>query len=203
MKPFLVLYATREGHTQRIADRIVARLRERGRSARVHDVRRVRESLATFDLFAYESAILAASVHLGNHEPEMVAFVKLHRAALTETRSVFISVSMAQAAAEDTTRPAAEREEAAAGVQSAIAKFVTATGWKPERALPVAGALMYSRYNFLVRFMMKQIAKKGRMPTDTSRDHDLTDWKALDALVDEIVLARSSRDARQDLPAPL
>jgi menaquinone-dependent protoporphyrinogen oxidase len=46
--------------------------------------------------------------------------------------------------------------------------------------MPVAGALPYTRYNFLVRFLMKRIARKAGGPTDTSRDYDFTDWAALD-----------------------
>ena len=40
----------------------------------------------------------------------------------------------------------------------------------------MAGALAYTRYGFLTRFFMRRIAKKEGGPTDTSRDHELTDW---------------------------
>jgi menaquinone-dependent protoporphyrinogen IX oxidase len=36
--------------------------------------------------------------------------------------------------------------------------FVAETGWRPTRVKPVAGALMYSKYNVLVRFLMTRIA---------------------------------------------
>ncbi len=50
---------------------------------------------------------------------------------------------------------------------------------------PVAGALLYTKYNFLVRFVMRRIAKKGGPETDTSRDYEYTNWAALDKFVDE------------------
>jgi len=53
----------------------------------------------------------------------------------------------------------------------------------------VAGALSYTKYNFLVRFVMKRIAKAQGASTDTSRDHELTDWEALDHIVDELGLS--------------
>ena len=44
----------------------------------------------------------------------------------------------------------------------------------------VAGALLYTRYNFLVRFVMRQITKAEGGDTDTSRDYEYTDWDAVD-----------------------
>jgi len=37
-----------------------------------------------------------------------------------------------------------------------------------------------------VRFVMKQIARKTGSPTDTSRDHELTDWAAVDRFAGEL-----------------
>jgi menaquinone-dependent protoporphyrinogen oxidase len=50
---------------------------------------------------------------------------------------------------------------------------------------PVAGALLYTHYNFLVRLIMKNIARKAGASTDTSRDYDYTNWPALDKFVDD------------------
>lgn len=58
--------------------------------------------------------------------------------------------------------------------------FLDATGWKPRRVELVAGALMYRRYNFIMRFLMKRIASKAGGDTDTSRDYDYTDWAAVE-----------------------
>jgi menaquinone-dependent protoporphyrinogen oxidase len=52
---------------------------------------------------------------------------------------------------------------------------------------PVAGALLYTKYNFIVRFVMKQIVKKKSGSTDTSRDHEYTDWAALDRFVEDLL----------------
>jgi hypothetical protein len=65
MKPFVVLYATREGQTRRIAEHIEAAIRDRGHSARLRDVRDIHEP---FDLDRYDGAVLAASVHIGKHD---------------------------------------------------------------------------------------------------------------------------------------
>ena len=45
---------------------------------------------------------------------------------------------------------------------------------------------MYTKYNFLVRLVMKYIAKSEGASTDVSRDHVYTDWAALDILADDV-----------------
>lgn len=171
-----ILFATREGHTRKIADRIAADLRALGVEADLFDVR----ATAAIDWAGYSTACVAASVHVGHHEPEMIAFVRRHREALERLAAPFISVTLSDAGAEDPKRTAAERREAAADAQRMIDVFVGETGWRPDRALPVAGALTYSKYNFLVRFVMKRIARQAGAPTDASRDYEFTDWRAVD-----------------------
>ena len=76
---------------------------------------------------------------------------------------------------------------AAADVQKMIDAVSKETGWYPSKIHAAAGALSYTKYNFVIRFVMKRIAKAQGASTDTSRDHELTDWEALDHIVDEVV----------------
>ena len=181
-----IFFATREGHTRKIVDRIAADLRARRVETDLFDVS-VPESV---DWGKYSVACVAASVHLGLHEPEMIDFVRRHRSHLERLWAPFISVTLSEAGAEDAKRTAAEREHSAADVQKMIDVFVADSGWRPDRVLPVAGALAYSKYNFVVRFVMKRIARKAGAPTDTSRDYEFTDWPALDRFADELAEVR-------------
>ena len=142
-----------------------------------------------FSLDSYEAAILTASVHLGKHEPEMVEFVKRHRAELERTPAAFLSVSLSEAGAEDPAAPPDRRAQSAADVERMIQEFLSETAWHPSHIHAVAGALLYTQYNFLVRFVMKIIAKRAGGSTDTSRDHEYTDWAALDRFVEELIPA--------------
>ena len=126
----------------------------------------------------------------------MIDFAKRHRAALERISAAFISVTLSEAGAEDPAQPRAEREHAAADVQRMIDVFVTETGWRPERMLPVAGALVYSKYNFFIRFVMKRIARKAGAPTDASRDYEFTDWPALDRFVERAGQASGTMTGR-------
>jgi menaquinone-dependent protoporphyrinogen oxidase len=175
-----LFYATREGQTRRIAEHIASGLRARKLEVDVFDVG---ELPASIDWSRYGSACVAASVHLGHHEKEMLVFVRNHRRELERLGASFLSVTLSEAGAEDPRAPTARREQAAADVKRMVALFVQETGWNPAHVLPVAGALAYSRYNFLVWFVMKRIARKAGAPTDTSRDYELTDWAALDRFV--------------------
>jgi len=177
-----VFYATREGHTKKIAERIATDLRARGATVDVFDVR----ACGAPDWTKYSVACLAASVHIGRHEREMIAFATAHRAALERIGAAFVSVTLVEAGAEDPRKTDGERRAAADDAQRMIDVFVKETGWRPVRAIPVAGALAYSKYNILVRFLMKRIARKAGAPTDTSRDYEFTNWSALDTFVDTL-----------------
>jgi menaquinone-dependent protoporphyrinogen oxidase len=177
-----VFYATREGHTKKIAQRIASDLCAAGAQVVLYNVRDCDEP----DWTRYAAVCLAASVHVGKHEREMIAFARKHRDALARLDAAFVSVTLCEAGAEDPSKPEADRRQAAADAQRMIDVLVEQTGWRPRHALPVAGALAYSKYNFLVRFLMKRIARKAGAPTDSSRDYEFTDWQALDRFVEGV-----------------
>lgn len=58
-------------------------------------------------------------------------------------------------------------------------RFAEWTGWRPARVKEVAGALKYTRYWWLKRMAMRYIAGRAGGSTDTSRDHEYTDWEDL------------------------
>ena len=193
MKHVAVFYATREGHTRRIAERIASRLQLHGFSV---DLRNLKIESVPGDLCRYSAIVLAASVHTGRHEPEMVHFAKVHREQLDDMPAWFFSVTLSQAGAQRTGDPPEKHLQFVADVQAMVTHFCHQTGWMPKHIVPVAGALLYSKYNFLIRFIMKWIASRAGTDTDTSRDYDYTDWVALDRSADQIaseILASPTR----------
>ena len=182
IKPVLVLYATREGHSAHVADHIANLLREAGQPTEVFDVAK----LGLFDFASHSKVILVASVHGGKHEPEMVKLAKKYCRELAQVPSVFLSVSMTEATAENPAAPAEQRAGAAKRANAMMEEFFAETGWHPTRVKAVAGALPYSKLNFVVRFVVKQIVKQSGGDTDTSRDYDYTDWPELDRFIREV-----------------
>lgn len=194
MKPVLVVYATREGQTRKIAEHVAATLRARGDSVDVVDAAALPVS---FDLGSYAGAVLAASLHAGKHERELATFAKSHRVALERIPTAFLSVSLTEAAVEDTTAPVERRAKAAEDVKKTVDAFLQETGLHPAHVWPVAGALAYRDYNTLVRLVMRIIAKRMGGSTDSAHDHEYTDWRGLDRFTDLLAAEIEARASKQ------
>ena len=166
-----VFYATTEGQTRRIAERLATVLREEGFRSRAIDVSD--PEVANIAWSGVRGVLVGASVHQQEHQRSATAFVKAHAAELNSRPSVFFSVSLSIAS-----RNLAEVEAA----RDIARAFPTAAGWQPHDVVTMAGCLAYTHYDILTRLLMKHIARKEGAPTDTSRDYDMTDWTAVDGL---------------------
>jgi len=172
MAKALVVYASTHGHTAKIAERLKQALASEGVEV---------DRLAVADAGEvsprdYDGAIVAASLHAGSHQSEMVEWVRRHHLPLEDCPNAFLSVSLT--AADDT-------DEARAATQECIDDFLDDTGWTPNRSLPVAGALQYREYDPFTRLLMRLKMSQGGHPTDISHDVDYTDWDALDRFAQE------------------
>jgi menaquinone-dependent protoporphyrinogen oxidase len=181
MKTIGVFYSTRNGQTQRIADYSAAALQTLGYQTEVRNV----ADLNSPNLSMYAGLILAAPVYAGAHQRDMAQFVRRYRSELNMLPTAFLSVTLSQAGAERLSATPEQRARGRADAQRVLDEFFAKTGWQPTRSKCVAGSLLYSKYNFLLRFIMKRIARSAGGDTDTSRDYEYTDWKALDSFLQE------------------
>jgi len=170
-----VFFATSEGHTRRIAEVLAGTLRELGLSSDAIDV--TSPGAQTLDWSAARAAIVAASIHMGKHQQAAEAFVRAHLAGLATRPTVFISVSLAICS---------KNPEEVTKAREIAQAFPDRLGWSPTRVACVGGRLAYREYGFLTRWMMRRIAAKEGGPTDTSRNHDLTDWTAVQLLATDV-----------------
>ncbi|HEY8550372.1 MAG TPA: flavodoxin domain-containing protein [Vicinamibacterales bacterium] len=180
-----VFYATTDGQTRRIAERLASRLRESGLTSAAIDLSDpdVRE----VDWTRVKGVMLGASVRAGRHQRSAEAFVRRHREELNARPSAFFSVSLSAASS----NPAE-----VATVEQIAKQFCAAGGWTPAKVVCLAGRLAYTQYGFVTRWMMRRIARKEGGPTDTSRDHELTKWDEVDWLADAMAaLVRERADA--------
>ena len=169
----LLLFGTRYGHTAGIAGRLAAILDELGYDVDVRDAAKVPLDLP---LVGIDGVIIAASVIFGRHQRAVERFVRSHHEALDAVPSAFLSVSGAAASL---------RADAASTARRQLELFVRRTGWQPRHTLCVAGAIAYTAYPRLVRWMLRAMMARADGPTDTSRDHDFTDWAQLREFVAE------------------
>ena len=184
MPRILVLYGTTEGHTAKVAGFLGEALRADGLSTDVVDARTAAPTPE-----GYDAVIVAASVHAGGYQRRVRRWVRRHAHVLNHTPTAFVSVCLAVLQRE----PAVQRE-----VTAILNRFFASTGWQPTIARNVAGALAYSRYNWLVRRAMVRIVRKAGGDTDTSRDYEYTDWADLRGFAEEfagLVRGRTAPDA--------
>lgn len=179
----LLLYASTHGHTARIAGRIAEAVRGADIEVDVRDAKRD----APAELSQYDGVVVGASLHGAHHQHEIVDWVKDHLEPLEDRQTAFFSVSLT--AAEDT-------EEAREATRKCIEDFEAETGWRPGRTVAVAGALQYREYDVFTRTLIRLMMKRGGHPTDTSHDHDYTDWDAVDRFGREFAEALAEPRAR-------
>jgi menaquinone-dependent protoporphyrinogen oxidase len=164
-----LLYGTTEGQTGIIAERMAAVLDDAGHDPALFHAGHLP---ADFSLSDYEAVVIGASVHVGSHQKYVARFVADHVDELNRLPSAFFSVSLTAATG---------TEEAWATARSMLEDFLAKTGWEPDATAVVPGALKYSQYGTLKRFVMKRIAKRAGGGTDTSQDYEYTDWDEVES----------------------
>ena len=155
MPSTLIVYASVEGHTERIAQRIAELLRQRG--SRVD----VMPAAAALELSPLAGLIVGASVHYGRHPASLARLLRQEASNLKAAKSAFFSVSLG-------------------AKQHYATRFLRSTGWQPQLTAVFPGALQYSKYGPIKRRVVQAFAMVGGHDTDTSRDYDYTDWKAVE-----------------------
>ena len=181
MSRILVLYGTTEGQTAKVARFLGDTLRAGGLSTDVVDARTARPSPVSYD-----AVIVAASVHARGYQRAVRRWVRAHARELNEKPTAFISVCLAVLQHE----PKVQHE-----LTAIVDRFRTSTGWRPTIVKNVAGALAYSKYNWLKRWAMVRIVRKAGGDTDTSRDYEYTDWADLRAFSEEFARSLPARAA--------
>lgn len=162
MPKILVVYGTTDGHTAKISAVMAETLRALGMTVDVHDA-----SQADCGAGPYDGVIVAAPVRGGRYKAAVVRWVRANLGASSTKPSAFVSVCLGVLQHD----AAVDRE-----LKAIVDRFLSATGWQPAATKIVAGALLYTTYNWLVRFFMRRIAAKAGGDTDTTRDYEYTDW---------------------------
>jgi menaquinone-dependent protoporphyrinogen oxidase len=164
MARILVVYGTTYGQTEKIVRHIDQELTRRGHEVSVYQGDQLPAEL---NVGSHDSFLVAASVIGGKHQRCIREFVRRHSDQLNAVPSGFLSVSGSAANSPDKARASAE-------------SFLRQTTWRPRFVQCVAGSMAYTKYRWWLRWIMKHISRSNGGPTDTSQDHELTDWGAVD-----------------------
>ncbi len=178
----LVTYHTSEGQSAKIAERVATVLRERDLAVDVYPVE------AAPPPNGYAAVVVGDSIHAVHHSRALVNYVKTHARDLNARPSALFQVSLTSANPD---------EAHTATAHGMVHELLDATGFDPDLVGLFAGALVYSQYGWLKRRVMRAIVRKEGGDTDMSRDHEYTDWEAVDAFGRDIAaLVASRRESR-------
>jgi menaquinone-dependent protoporphyrinogen oxidase len=160
----LIIHATTEGQTRKVATCIAETLRAEGLEVRVHEGPETAPPPE-----GYDGVLLGGSIHVGKFQSSVTKWAKAHHGALADLHDGFFGVCMT-AASDD---PEKKNE-----VRGYVDSFMAATDWRPDRVAMFAGALAFTQYGVIKRWLMRAIASKGDPPiTDTSHDYEFTNWE--------------------------
>lgn len=168
MSKILTIYGTSYGQTERVVQRIARVLTAAGHTVFTLKANQPPPAPSLAESDAY---LIAASVLFGRHQRYVRDFVRGHADLLNSTPPAFVSVC---GAAGGQSPP--EQQQA----QAYVDRFLRDIGWRPRLMTSVGGAMAYIRYGPITRWIIKRISRRKGGPTDTSRDHESTDWAAVE-----------------------
>ena len=170
----LIVYATTDGQTRKIAQFAADHLAESG-----HTVELLQAADADrVDLARFGGVIVAGSVHAGGYQKDLLEFAKDHAKPLTKMGGLFVSVSLSAAGTD---------EQDWTGLRACVTEFTKTTGWTPARVEHVAGAFMFTHYDFFRSWAMRWIAAQKGETVSRDEDKEYTDWAALTAMLEDWV----------------
>lgn len=161
----LLLYGTGEGHTTDVAAEIARTLTEHGHEV---DTRQIGEGVPP-STAGYDGVVIGSSIHMGRHDRHVIDWVRHRRGELAGTPAAFFTVCLSAAGEKGDPQLAS----------SYVDGFLEETGWHPDIVGLFGGALLYTQYGYAKRMVIKGIAARQGLPTDTSRDWDFTDYEAV------------------------
>lgn len=170
----LIIYSTTDGHTRKIAEYMASHASNTQRFS-VIDVIDIK-SVNSIELKNYSHIIVGASIRYGKFAKPVFDFIEQQSDSLNKVVSGFYSVNL--------TARKADKNTPETNVYTR--KFLENINWKPSLVAVFAGALLYPRYGFFDKFMIKLIMKITKGETDTSKEIEYTDWESVGVFIDEI-----------------
>lgn len=162
----LVIYATIEGQTGKIADFVSAEISKLGHEAVLVDANDPTE----ISFVEVDAVVMAGPVHERRHPQNFEALITAHVADLQRLKTLLISVSLNAAFPEG-------REEAA----EYVIEMNMRTGLKSDVELLVAGAVRTDKYDYFAMQVLQHVVLRDKDYVPKAGAHEFTKWEALAA----------------------
>ena len=169
----LILYASIEGQTHKIAKFVNKYVLKAGHTATLVDAG---QKGAILPLENVDRVILAASIHLQRHPIKFERFVSAHNLALTSYRTLMISVSLCAAFPEGL-------DEA----KSYMTEMRKRTSFTADTEALVAGALQFNKYRDYESQVVRLIGLHLERYESVDGNKEFTDWPALERTISDFL----------------
>ncbi len=163
----LITYATTDGHTRHICQRLKQVMEGLGRQVTVA----LLSEAGALDLRDFDRVVIGASIRYGHHQPVVAEFIGRHQAQLESRPSAFFSVNIVAR------KPNKNTPE----TNPYCRKFLNSIAWQPRLTAVFAGKLDYPSYGFFDRQMIRLIMLITKGPTDPKAVVEFTDWAQVEA----------------------
>jgi menaquinone-dependent protoporphyrinogen oxidase len=170
----LLYYATRDGQSRRIAERIADRLAEGGLSVVPHDL--AGAFPAPSEVAGGRLIVVVAAVRYGRHLPAAERFFAAYQDLLAQAPLAFVSVNLTAR------KPGQDTAEG----NRYLGKTIARHRLNPDLATAVAGRLDYPHYGWFDRQIIRLIMKMTGGPTDPRSCVEFTRWAAVDEIASQI-----------------
>lgn len=168
MKHIALIYSSKYGQTRKIATFMRDRLLSEGFKVSLDCI----DDGHTQKLSPLvDAVIVGAPVYREKFSKPLLSWINSRSADLAKRPSAFYSVSL---------NAADERVECRVGDQRVLTRFLDRVNWEPTFVASFAGAIKFTQYNWFIRFILKRISASAGGPTDTTKDHELTDWRIIE-----------------------
>lgn len=178
-----LFYATHDGQTRRIAERIAERLEELKQPVSINDLSV--DFPNEQKIISARAVIFAAPVRYGHHLPVADRFLTLYASLAKRPLLALASINLTAR------KPGRDTLEGNPYLRRWLEKRKIA----PELVGIFAGRLDYPSYGWLDRQMIRLIMKITKGPTDPSTQIEFTDWNQVDAFAHKI-FERVNSDAK-------
>ena len=177
MASTLLLYSSVYGLSRQICERLQALLQEQGKDARVAAI-----GDSGVDPAAFDAIVIGASIKHGKHNPEVLSFIRRHRALLEAKPSALFSVNLVAR------KPGKNTPQ----TNPYLRRLVAQSPWKPRLQGVFAGELDYSRYGPVDKHMMRFVMWVNKGPTDFNTKVQFTNWQEVERFADQVAQLTSA-----------
>ena len=174
MGKILIIHGSVDGQTAKIAVAIAEIIRKRNFEVEVIDAEHIPHG---FTIKGYSGILIGSPLRNRHYSATIEHFIEEQEPDLRDVPTGFFSVSIADFATKSSRK----------WLDGYLKSFFDGTGWHPKIVGRFGGALLYTQYGFWTRLPMTIAGRFMGYPTDTARDHELTNWDDVEKFTNEFL----------------